>query len=130
MDGLDDISASLESLTLSTPREKIENGGLDYCLYTGPATPAIDNRTINEKTMMALFELASQVRSNSYSPYSLFKVGAAVLTKSGNFYTGTNVENASFGGGILPLTKQSVPNDRPLFLQSVTGNGNSLRLLL
>lgn len=33
----------------------------------------------------------------SYSPYSNFQVGAAVLTGSGKIFTGTNVENASYG---------------------------------
>jgi cytidine deaminase len=33
----------------------------------------------------------------SYSPYSKFRVGAAVLTGSGKIFTGTNVENASYG---------------------------------
>lgn len=32
----------------------------------------------------------------SYSPYSGFKVGAALLTKSGKLYTGCNIENSSF----------------------------------
>lgn len=32
----------------------------------------------------------------SYTPYSNFKVGAALLTKSGKIYTGCNIENASF----------------------------------
>ena len=32
----------------------------------------------------------------SYTPYSNFKVGAALLTKSGKIYTGCNIENASY----------------------------------
>ena len=47
-----------------------------------------------------LITKAQEVRLNSYSPYSKFKVGAALLTESGNIYTGCNVENASFGGTI------------------------------
>ncbi len=44
-----------------------------------------------------LIEAAKKARKNSYSPYSKFKVGAAVLTKSGKIYGGCNVENASYG---------------------------------
>jgi len=40
---------------------------------------------------------AMQARKNSYSPYSKFKVGAAVLTDDGKIYTGCNIENASYG---------------------------------
>jgi cytidine deaminase len=40
---------------------------------------------------------ARTAAKKSYSPYSNFPVGAAVLTGSGKIFTGTNVENASFG---------------------------------
>ena len=43
-----------------------------------------------------LMHLAQEARKNSYSPYSHFCVGAALLAKSGKIYTGCNVENASF----------------------------------
>ena len=47
-----------------------------------------------------LIEKAYSVMKNSHSPYSKFKVGACVLTKSGKIYIGTNIENASFGATI------------------------------
>lgn len=39
---------------------------------------------------------AIEVKENAYAPYSNFKVGAVVLTESGNIYTGTNIENSSY----------------------------------
>lgn len=47
--------------------------------------------------MKKLFEAALDARKKSYSPYSKFKVGAALLGESGCIYTGCNVENASYG---------------------------------
>lgn len=44
-----------------------------------------------------LFNLALEAASNSYSPYSGFRVGAALLCEDGTIVTGTNVENRSFG---------------------------------
>ncbi len=44
-----------------------------------------------------LINQARNAQQNSYSPYSGFKVGAALLSKSGKIYTGTNIENASYG---------------------------------
>jgi len=40
---------------------------------------------------------ALEARERSYSPYSKFKVGAAVLTENDLIYTGCNIENASYG---------------------------------
>ncbi len=43
-----------------------------------------------------LINLAVEARNNSYSPYSEFKVGAALLSKDGRVFTGCNIENLSF----------------------------------
>ena len=45
----------------------------------------------------ALIDKAIEAREHSYSPYSKFRVGSAILCKSGSIYTGCNVENASYG---------------------------------
>lgn len=44
-----------------------------------------------------LVKLAYEAMEYSYSPYSNFKVGAALLTKSGKVYKGCNIESASYG---------------------------------
>jgi cytidine deaminase len=44
-----------------------------------------------------LIDAARKVRERSYSPYSRFAVGAAARVASGQIFTGTNVENISFG---------------------------------
>jgi len=50
--------------------------------------------TENERSLVAA---ALAVRTRSHSPYSGFRVGAALLGASGTVYLGTNVENASLG---------------------------------
>ncbi|MDE7389835.1 MAG: phosphopentomutase [Lachnospiraceae bacterium] len=44
-----------------------------------------------------LLNIAKEAAKNSYSPYSKFKVGAALLCDDGSVFSGCNVENASFG---------------------------------
>ncbi|NOZ42361.1 MAG: cytidine deaminase [Alphaproteobacteria bacterium] len=44
-----------------------------------------------------LIKAARDARENSYSPYSRFPVGAAVMLADGRIFTGTNIENASYG---------------------------------
>ncbi|RUS23498.1 cytidine deaminase-like protein [Jimgerdemannia flammicorona] len=54
-----------------------------------------------------LIDLTLKARETSYSPYSKFRVGAALFTTSGEWFTGCNVENASYGMSIhyLPLAE-------------------------
>ena len=44
-----------------------------------------------------LIDLAVEVSKQAYVPYSHFPIGAVLLTKDGEIYTGVNIENASFG---------------------------------
>ncbi|MDQ6785588.1 MAG: cytidine deaminase [Acidobacteriota bacterium] len=44
-----------------------------------------------------LIKAATDVREEAFAPYSNFKVGAAIQTKSGKIYTGCNIESASYG---------------------------------
>lgn len=53
----------------------------------GPPEPALEN----------LLEEARQAALHSYSPYSGFRVGAALQLTNGQIVTGTNVENVSYG---------------------------------
>lgn len=45
----------------------------------------------------SLIACAVNAMQNSYSPYSGFKVGAAVMAADGRIFAGTNVENSSYG---------------------------------
>lgn len=47
--------------------------------------------------MQNLIREAIKARKMSYSPYSGYKVGAALLADDGTVYTGCNVENAAYG---------------------------------
>jgi cytidine deaminase len=56
-----------------------------------------NNPTLTESVLDALLDQARQAAQHSYSPYSEFKVGAALRLTNGEVVTGTNVENISFG---------------------------------
>jgi homotetrameric cytidine deaminase len=52
---------------------------------------------IAPETLDHLLQQARQAALNSYSPYSGFRVGAALLLDNGQVVSGTNVENVSYG---------------------------------
>lgn len=53
--------------------------------------------TTNPIDYPELFSQARAVALNAYSPYSNFKVGAAILLETGEIFAGCNVENGSYG---------------------------------
>jgi cytidine deaminase len=48
----------------------------------------------------SLIELANEARRRAHAPYSNYRVGAALRTKSGRIFTGVNVENAAYPDSI------------------------------
>ena len=52
---------------------------------------------MQKEQIVTLIEQAKAAREFSYSPYSGYMVGAALLTAEGEIYTGCNVENAAYG---------------------------------
>ncbi|MDX9887740.1 MAG: cytidine deaminase [Anaerovoracaceae bacterium] len=59
-----------------------------------------------------LYNKAKEATDNAYAPFSKFYVGAALLAKSGEVYTGVNVENSSYGATICA--------ERSAFVKAVT----------
>lgn len=75
-------------------------------MYSGAANALASNfmpstdenpKPSTESTLEDLLEHARQAALNSYSPYSGFRVGAALKLINGAIVTGTNVENVSYG---------------------------------
>ncbi len=65
--------------------------------------------------------LANEVQKKSYSPYSNFRVGAVLTTKSGKKYTGCNIEN----DGI-----QSICAERVAFCKAISEGENEFESIL
>lgn len=68
-----------------------------------------------------LLEQAVEARNMSYSPYSKFKVGAALLCEDGSVYTGCNIENRAYGPTICA--------ERTAFFKAVSEGKRSFRAI-
>ncbi|KAL4961905.1 cytidine deaminase [Aspergillus stella-maris] len=55
--------------------------------------------TLTAQELEILSSKANAAKAAAYCPYSKFRVGAALLTESGEYFTGANVENASYPVG-------------------------------
>jgi homotetrameric cytidine deaminase len=74
----------------------------------------------DQPNLATLMERAREVARNSYSPYSRFKVGAALALANGEIVTGANVENVSYGLTICA--------ERAALLQAVSRFGPQVRV--
>ncbi len=76
-----------------------------------------------------LFRIAVKAMENAYAPFSNFKVGAALLSKTGEVFTGVNVENSSYGATICAertaCTKAVSEGAREFEAIAITGNGKT-----
>lgn len=75
---------------------------------------------LTQAALDKLFELARQAAQHSYSPYSGFRVGAALQLTNGEIVTGTNVENVSFGLTICA--------ERAALVRAVSQFGRAIRV--
>ena len=76
-----------------------------------------------------LLDLAQEARARSYSPYSNYAVGAALLCADGTVYLGCNIENASFGDTVCAercaMFKAVYDGKREFTAIAVIGSGES-----
>jgi cytidine deaminase len=96
----------------------MDSGGSGLC----------EDRNKGVKTMNydILIEKAQETMKNAYVKYSNFRVGAALLTKSGKIYTGCNIENSSYGATIcaerVAFTKAISEGEREFEAIAVASN--------
>jgi coenzyme F420-0:L-glutamate ligase/homotetrameric cytidine deaminase len=73
-----------------------------------------------------LIDLARKAQDEAYAPYSGFKVGAALLSRSGQVYSAGNIENAASGAGIcaerVAVAKAVASGDRDFEAIAIVGN--------
>ncbi|MGB0534670.1 MAG: cytidine deaminase, partial [Paracoccaceae bacterium] len=76
---------------------------------------------------MALKQAALKVRENAYAPYSGFQVGVALMSSSGEIYTGVNVENAAYPEGTCAeagaIARMIAAGDRKITAVYVVADG-------
>lgn len=77
---------------------------------------------MTKKTFDQMFHTAQAALHRAYAPYSNFKVGAAVLAKSGKIYSGANIENSSYG--------LSICAERVAILKAITAGEKEIRAVL
>lgn len=83
-----------------------------------------------EEQRAELLKQGREAMGSAYAPYSNYPVGAALLTRSGNIYSGANVENAAYPLGIcaerVAVFKAVTNRDlKPMAIAVISENGGS-----
>jgi cytidine deaminase len=84
----------------------------------------------SQQDKKSMIELANEARRRAYAPYSNYKVGAALRTRSGRIFTGVNIENAAYPTSICEertAVFKAVSEGETEFemIAVVTGNGGA-----
>ncbi|GES83970.1 cytidine deaminase [Rhizophagus clarus] len=69
-------------------------------------------RELTTEELDKLIEFSIKAKDKAYCPYSNFRVGAALFDENGNWHTGANIENASYGGAICA--------ERTVFIKAIS----------
>ena len=84
----------------------------------------------SDEALAALFAAARAAQANAYSPYSRFRVGAALRTPGGAVFAGGNVENAAYPEGVCAETSaisaMTQAGERRIAEICVVGDGEAL----
>jgi cytidine deaminase len=88
---INDLMSYLSEETGKKVTIDIKEGNYD------PWGTGFNKNYLKRDELIKLFKKAKMASEKTYSPFSKFAVGAAVLTKDGKIYTGSNVENSSYG---------------------------------
>ncbi len=88
----------------------------------GRERASLFERAVSPALFRKLVRRARAAAGSSYSPYSRFPVGAAVLTADGRVFSGSNVENASYG--------LSICAERNALFQAVAGGSRRVRVVV
>jgi cytidine deaminase len=81
----------------------------------------MDDQHPTDPALASLFDFARQAALHSYSPYSGFRVGAALRLSNGEIVTGTNVESSSYG--------LSLCAERSALARAIAEYGPEIRIL-
>ena len=68
-----------------------------------------EREKLTKDNIRELIKSATEARRESYSPYSHYQVGAALLTADGQTVTGCNIENAAYGPSNCAEGPRSAP---------------------